>query len=376
MSAIFYKRVLNTMSCLKENYFKIVLGVLFTSFLLLLYLSIFTNQSNAQYDPCSEYGIFAYEEFGYCKCMSGYVFGKDFLGNDQCVSADQICKDKYGYNSKYSSLNSACECSYGYVFGKDSIGRTQCVSPDSICEDRLGFNSKYNSLSDTCECSYGYVISGGQCVYGNSHCRAEHGLYSSYDNLTNSCECDSEYTFDDDYQCVKKQNNVYFTLKELDTDKKQAIIRSDYDYSYYLINYGSGCYASSFKRYVMGQIVVNLGTDHSLDIWDKIVLQDDNEVCDITRAQRADSSTTIYEEEIDYGGGYYTLPSDSPIQPKITPAVPKPSEPTSVVETVIIKEESEPQDKTATNFEIINSSIQETKKESWFKRFWKLIFKN
>lgn len=267
----------------------------------LLFVGAFFMQEKVYaYGDCSEYGFMATYDYlsGGCKCMSGYVFGKYFLGQTTCVSGDTVCHDKYGYNSRYDSLSSSCECSYGYVFGKDSIGRTQCVSPDSICTDQLGYNARYNSLYDKCECRSGYVISGGRCTTdGDGVCHSKHGLYSSYDDLNNSCECDSGYTFDDSNQCVEKQNNVYFTLKELDTDEQKAIIKSDYDYRYYLISYNSGCYSFSFRRYLNHQIVVNLGTDFDLDTWDKVVLQDDNEVCDITRVERADSSTSLQPEE-------------------------------------------------------------------------------
>jgi hypothetical protein len=233
---------------------------------------------------CSQYGFMAmYDSYtNSCKCMSGYVFGTDFMGKPYCVSGDSFCREKYGLFSDYNYLDKSCGCSYGYVFGKDILGRTQCVSTDSICRDQLGYNSRYNSIYDKCECAYGYFISGGRCVDGTTQCRSEHGTYSSYNTATSRCECDSGYTLNDSNQCVEKQNNVYFNLKELDTDNKKAIIQSSYDLSYYLIGYGYGCYSSSFSRYLNQKIVLNLGTDFSLDRWDKIVLQNDNEVCDIT----------------------------------------------------------------------------------------------
>jgi len=220
---------------------------------------------------------------------------------------------EYGIWATYDYLSGGCKCMSGYVFGKDSIGRTQCVSPDSICTDQLGYNARYNSLYDRCECRSGYVISGGRCTDGDIVCHAKHGLYSNYDDLSNSCECDSGYTFNDSNQCVEKQNNVYFTLKELDTDERRAIIKSDYDYRYYLISYNSGCYSSSFRRYLNHQIVVNLGTDFDLDTWDRIVLQDDDEVCDITRVERADSSTTLNPETEEET--FYFVPQPSSITP-------------------------------------------------------------
>lgn len=139
-------------------------------------------------------------------------------------------------------------------------------------------------------------------------CRSEHGIYASYDGLSNRCECDSGYTLDDSRQCVKKQNNVYFLLKEVDTDNNKAIIRSEYDNRYYVVSYGFGCYDGSFKRYVGHRLVVNLGTDFDLDTWDKIVLQDDDEVCDVTRVERGDSGSTFVVEDDSSSGLAYVPP--------------------------------------------------------------------
>lgn len=285
--------------------------------LLIFFIGIFyilPTEVRSQYgSSCSDqYGLGSYEDYtGYCKCMSGYVFGEDFMGKTACVSGNTVCHDKYGYGSSYDSLSGSCECSYGYVFGKDILGKTSCISETQACKNQYGYNAQ-SSYGGKCECSYGHVISNGSCTDGNIVCHAKHGLYSSYDSLSNSCECDNNYTFDDSNQCVKKQNNVYFTLKEIDTDERRAIIKSDYDYRYYLIKYNSGCYSSSFKGYLNHQIVVNLGTDFDLDTWDKIVLQDNNETCDITRVERADSSTTLHlEEEIDSVDTYY-VPTSLP----------------------------------------------------------------
>jgi len=221
---------------------------------------------------------------GDCECYSGYI-----VSAGQCVSGNSYCYGKYGYNSSYSSLTKSCECDYGYILDPNS----QCISRDKSCQNL----SSYNILANKCQCRSGYVISGGSCTDGDSVCRSEHGLYSSYNSLENSCACDSGYTFDNTNQCVKKQNNVYFTLKELDTDTRMAIIQSNHDYGYYLVTYGIGCYSFSFERYLDDKIVVNLGTDFDLDVWDKIVLQNDSEGCDIIHVERVDSSTTLKPDE-------------------------------------------------------------------------------
>lgn len=274
---------------------------------------------------CSDYGFMAYEDFsGYCKCMSGYVWGTDIFGDPYCVSGDSECRDQYGLHAKYDSLSGKCECSYGYVFGKDMFGNTECMNPDDICKDDLGYNAKYNSLYDKCECKSGYELSrksigGLEC----KSCFSKYGLHSSYNYLSDSCECDDGYTLKDG-ECVEKQNNVYFYLKELDTDNKLAIIKSNYDYKYYLVNYDSGCYSTSFRRYLRDNIVVNLGTDFDVDRYDRIVLYDDDEVCDIRSVSKVSSDFTLEEEEEETIIYNYpsvpvqeNIPQDSPI---ITPA--------------------------------------------------------
>lgn len=276
--------------------------IILTSLLIFLALGAFSlpTKKMVAYGECSSYGAMSYyDSFSdSCKCMSGYVFGTGILGKPYCVSADLVCYDKLGAMSHYNSLSNSCECSYGYVIGSDSIGRNQCISRDTQCQNQLGYNSNYNILKDACTCRSGYVIDGGACRDGDMVCRNKHGLYSEYNSYSNKCECDSGYTFDDNDQCVKKQNNAYFYLKELDTDNRQALIKSQYDYAYYKISYGIGCLSSSFQRYLNKDIVVNLGTDYSLDTWDKIVLQDDNEVCNITNVNKVTSSTTLTTEDL------------------------------------------------------------------------------
>ena len=272
-----------------------------------------------KYD-CSQYGLFAYSDgLGYCKCMSGYIWGTNILGDKTCVSGNQECKDQYGYGSTYDSLSGKCKCSYGYVWGTNILGEDECVSESQYCRDKYGYNSKYNSLSDKCECKSGYELtiktygSGLEC----KSCFLKYGLHSSYDYLGKKCECDNGYTLSDDNQCVKKQNNAYFILKEVDTDKKKAIIKSEYSYQHYLITYGYGCYNFSIKRYVNNKIVVNLGTDFDLDMFDQIVLQDDNETCNILSAKKVSSGFSLNLEETVY------IPYNIPVVKGIANLIPE-----------------------------------------------------
>jgi hypothetical protein len=221
--------------------------------------------------------------------------GKKFLGEPYCVSGDSYCTDLYGYGSTYDSLNKSCKCQYGYVWD-DSFAGEKCVS----CSTKYGYGAT-SAIGGGCECSSGYELSlksigtGLEC----KSCMSKYGLHSSFDYLSKKCECDDGYTLKDN-ECVKKQNNVYFYLKELDTNNKQAIIRSDYDSQNYLIKYGSGCYASSFKSYLRNNIVINLGTDYDLDTWDNIVLYDDDETCSITYVKSVGSSYGLKQNDSDY----------------------------------------------------------------------------
>jgi|GEM_PF-3489135 len=275
------------------------------------------------FGECDQYGVMSLFDpiSNSCKCMSGYVFSDDYYGNSTCKLGSSVCQEKYGLFTTYNSYSKSCECSYGYTFGKGILGETQCVSRDSLCRDQLGINSRYNSAFDKCECSYGYVIDGGKCTDGDLVCRSRHGYRSSFDESISRCECDIGYTFNDSNQCVEKQNNVYFTLRELDTDDRKAIIRSDYDSRDYIVGYGYGCNSTSFRRYLGGSIVVNLGTDFDLEVWDKIVLPDEHEVCAITDVERANLSSTLFEEVEETN--FLPVFSPSPINPLAPVPAPK-----------------------------------------------------
>lgn len=365
---------------------KLLLGLIF--FLTLIPI---TDVQVEAYGGCFEYGIMAYEVGDSCKCMSGYVFGKDFLGKTACVSADQMCKDQYGYNASSDYLTNNCKCNYGYSFGKDMFGKTQCISDDQMCKDKLGYGARYNSLYDSCECGYGDIIINGKCTNASNYCSSKHGLYADYNSSSKKCECDSGYTLDDNLQCVKKQNNAYFTLKELDTDNKKAIIKSDHDYSYYLVEYNSGCYPSSFRRYLNDQIVVNLGTDFNLDTWDKIVLQDDDETCDITRKEKVDSAFSLEDEEDDSLTIEQLIAlnelnkNNTPPTVINTPPTPiktnKPNSLTIKTEPKVVKEEIKEVVETVKKTEVETEKsmitepedIKALEKISWFKRLWNWV---
>jgi len=246
---------------------------------------------------CMDYGMAYSDGLGYCKCMSGYIWGVNYSGAPYCISGNSYCFDKYGVSSEYDSASGSCKCRSGYVWDESSFG-SRCVS----CSTKYGIGATDDYLSGGCKCMSGYILGkdifGNQkCLDGNSVCRDKFGFYVSYNSSNGNCECDSGYVFDNNDQCVKKQNNVYFKLIELDTPNKKALIKNEYDNNYYSVEYRFGCYDGSFSRYLNKQIVVNLGSDFYINVNDKIVLQDDNETCEIKSFEKVDSDFTLFPEE-------------------------------------------------------------------------------
>jgi hypothetical protein len=225
-----------------------------------------------------------------CVCKSGYL-----IENNKCVLGSNVCTNKYGYGATYDYLSKSCECSYGYVWGTDVLGNASCITDNQACKNQYGSNAQ-STYGDKCECRSGYEFtqtgSGLSCV----SCTLKYGIDSKFNYLSKSCECNDGYTLKEG-QCVEKQNNVYFVLKELDNSNNNAIIYSDYENRYYKVSYGIGCSSYNFEDYVGENIVINLGTDFDLSIWDKIVLQDDNQTCSILGVNSVSSSFTLHENE-------------------------------------------------------------------------------
>lgn len=122
-----------------------------------------------------------------CECMSGYT-----ASGNSCISMDQACQNKYGYNSKYNSLKDSCECRYGYVFNESG---TRCESGNQSCWNKYGYNSNYDSLSNSCKCNYSYVFNnvGTKCISKDDWCDEELGFGSEYNSLKDVCECSKGY---------------------------------------------------------------------------------------------------------------------------------------------------------------------------------------
>ena len=131
---------------------------------------------------------------GSCECNYGYV-----SSGGQCISENQYCQNRYGFNSRYNSLSDTCECSYGYVI--DTYGK--CSSGNSVCWNKYGYNSRYNSLNDTCECSYGYVFnkSGNKCISEDESCKESYGYGAKATISGDKCECRIGYEWEGN-KCV------------------------------------------------------------------------------------------------------------------------------------------------------------------------------
>ena len=257
---------------------------------------LFSVNTSFAYTSCmTEYGIGATSALGGgCKCSSGHIWGTDALGEKKCVDADDYCQDKLGYNSSFDSLSNSCECDSGY-FIKDDISGSECVAAEQICRDKFGLFAEYDSYSDKCSCSSGYELTKSATGYTCESCSSKYGYNSSYNYGLEQCECDDGYTLEDG-ECVEKEHSVYFNLEELDEDNDLAILESEYSNGRYLVEYGLGCMMIGY--YIGDKIVVNLGTDYEIDTWeDYIVLQDDDETCDILDFDEVSSNYTFKEKE-------------------------------------------------------------------------------
>lgn len=132
-------------------------SVLYTNMSMCGYSSPTYYYSNSSYSSCPT-NSYA-NTTGSCTCFYGYIVDTDISGNQSCISGDTYCKNLYGYNTKYNSLDKTCECQYGYAFSNN-----KCINTDQICQDIFGLMSSYNSISQECECDFGYEYNGTRCV--------------------------------------------------------------------------------------------------------------------------------------------------------------------------------------------------------------------
>lgn len=236
----------------------------------------------------TDFGIYATDNYNWtCSCMKWYHFENKYWLWTQCVQ-DPTCYDLYGIWAK-DNYNWTCSCRDWYTWWVDVLWNKKCIDADQSCRDDF-WRWAESAWWWMCKCSSSYTWSTDifwdkQCVT----CTTKYWLHSSYDYLLSSCTCDKWYTLWKDGQCVEKQNNVYFLLKDLDTDNNQIIIYANY--KTYLVDYWLGCL--SIWKYENKLLVVNLWTDFTLDRRDTIVLPNDDQTCSITSKELVDDSYTL-----------------------------------------------------------------------------------
>ncbi|MEI7498042.1 MAG: SH3 domain-containing protein [Candidatus Falkowbacteria bacterium] len=265
----------------------------------------------------STYGIGSQYDYASknCKCTNFYVWGVNSFGQSYCMSADTSCKNLYGTNSLYDSYSNSCKCTAGFVFQKDAVGNLSCaIDGNTACINNYGINSQYDYASGKCTCANGFIFSYDsyknlKCLSVNDVCHSTFDVNSSYSPLSSKCECNNGYILlNQSNQCIKKYD---FKLLELDTNKKNAIIQNTYDYSNYLIEYGLGCNDGSFQLYKNRLIALILNLDSFISKGDKIVLQNDNQTCEINSVGKVPAGYSL--EKI----SDTVLPAVSPVAPTV-----------------------------------------------------------
>lgn len=143
---------------------------------------------------------------GQCECYSGYI-----ASGNSCISIDQACKNKYGYNSERDYSDDSCKCKYGYTWNSSA---TKCISQDEACQNQYGYNTKATLSGDKCECKYGYVwnSTNTKCITKDAACQELNGIMSR-SNLSGECECLSGYEYDGS-ECVYLSSTPTILKKE------------------------------------------------------------------------------------------------------------------------------------------------------------------
>lgn len=166
----------------------------------------------------NKYGYNSQSDYsGKCECRYGYTWNSS---GTSCIDEDQACQNQFGYNSKATLSGDKCECKYGYAW--NSAG-TKCVSQDEVCQSEFGHNSKATISGDKCECKYGYTWNkaNNKCITKDSACQELNGLMSR-SNLSGECECLSGYEYDG-FECVSVVKKNIITPKP--TIVKKEIIK-------------------------------------------------------------------------------------------------------------------------------------------------------
>ncbi|MFA5916964.1 MAG: hypothetical protein WC850_01865 [Candidatus Gracilibacteria bacterium] len=125
-----------------------------------------------------------------------------------------------------------------------------------------------------------------------------------------TCGYKEGYIFKDG-KCVEKANSTYFYLSEFNEDKNKVIVISYYDKKNYLLNlkYTSSLY--KVENFIGKSIVINMGTDFSIDKYDKFILNNQDTttdiVIDILSVEKVDNDYTLKTCENVYGSNSIEL---------------------------------------------------------------------
>lgn len=123
-----------------------------------------------------------YDGVSSCKCNYGYI-----ANGGSCVTYNQSCQNKYGYNTYGDS--SSCYCSAGYQW---NTPKTLCVwiPPAATCSAGSVYkNNQCISNTEDCRLSFGDNIVGTPGLNGNSSCNCASGY--QWNGLRTACQIDT-----------------------------------------------------------------------------------------------------------------------------------------------------------------------------------------
>lgn len=114
-------------------------------------------------DPsCSDtYWMWSRENYNWkCECYTWYYFWKDMFWKTQCIKKP-TCSDTFGYWAK-ENYSWKCECKYWYTWW-DKNWKDYCVDWDNLCTDKYWYNTSFNDNTKSCECKDWYTLKDWEC---------------------------------------------------------------------------------------------------------------------------------------------------------------------------------------------------------------------
>lgn len=149
-----------------------------------------------------------------CSCKSWYSFSKDYIGNDSCISNDNICQKEYWYSSK-SDWKWYCICKDWYEWNST---QTSCViknNPIQTC-----WLNSYSTFSWECKCNFWYIwedandIKNFNCIKQKTYtelCQQQYWIHSYWDEKY--CYCNNWYEFNTTKtSCIKVKEKTAIEL--------------------------------------------------------------------------------------------------------------------------------------------------------------------